>query len=92
MVGAKFEGFDVEKPEADITALTGHPNTKIINNNVEDKTGKVTSSAEFEEFGNWKRNAEDNIPRHRRCHHQSQELLRQVQEDCRGGAYGESQD
>ena len=90
MVGIEIEEFDVEKPKADNTALTGHPNTKIINNEVDEKTGKVTASDKFKEFDNWKRNADDDIPRHLRCHHQFQELPRQVQEDCRGGAHGEN--
>ena len=65
---------------------------ETIKNDVEEKTDEVTASAKFEEFDNRKRNADDDIPQHLRCHHQFQEQLRQVQEDCRGGVHGESRD
>ena len=65
---------------------------EIIKNDVEKKTDKVAVSAKFEELDNRKRNADDDTPQHLRCHLQFREQPRQVQEDCRGGVYGESRD
>ena len=63
---------------------------EIIKTNVERKTDKVATSARSEEFNNRKQYADDDIPQHVHSHLQLQEQLRQVQEDCRGGAHGES--
>ena len=63
---------------------------EIIKTDVARKTDKVATSARSEEFKNRKQYADDDIPQHVRSRLQSQEQLRQVQEDCRGGTHGES--
>ena len=63
---------------------------EIIKTDVARKTDKVATSARSEEFNNRKQYADDDIPQHVHSHLQLQEHLRQVQEDCRGGAHGES--
>jgi hypothetical protein len=57
-----------------------------IKTNSDRKTDKVATSARSEEFNNRKQHADDDIPQHVHSHLQLQEQLRQVQEDCRGGA------
>ena len=63
---------------------------KITKTYVERKTDEVTTDTRSEEFDNQKQNADDDIPQHVHSHLQLQEHLRQVQEDCRGGAHGQS--
>jgi hypothetical protein len=63
---------------------------EIIKTDVERKTDEVTTGTRSEEFDNQKQNADADIPQHVHSHFQLQEHLRQVQEDCRGGAHGQS--
>jgi hypothetical protein len=64
-------------------------NLKIIKTDVVRKKDEVTTGARSEEFDNRKQCADDEIPQHVHSHLQLQEHLRQVQEDCRGGAHGQ---
>ena len=63
---------------------------KIIKTDVVRKTDEVTTGARSEEFDDQKQNADDDIPQRVQSHLQPQEHLRQVQEDCRGGAHRQS--
>ena len=63
---------------------------EIIKTDVVKETDEVTTDTRSEEFDNRKQNADDDIPQRVQNHLQLQEHLRQVQEDCRGGAHGQS--
>jgi hypothetical protein len=64
---------------------------EIIKTDVVRKTDEVTTDARSEEFNNRKHSVDDDIPQQAHSHFQLQEHLRQVQEDCRGGAHGQSE-